>query len=540
MKGLTTVCAALTVCGLTAAASAQVTPGTTRIVVMPFETTDRDPHSLWLGEAAAVLIGDTLRAVGLPALTRAERVSAFSEVNLPSDATLSYASLIRVGQIVAASDIIVGTFRVSGGEIVLDARRIRLDTGRVQEQTTDRAPLRDLFVLHDRVARRLMGVKTAPAAAPADSPPLEVFELFVKGLIAEQTETRIRFLQQALAAHPRYDRAQLGLWDAYTEQGDHARALAAAQAVAPTSRLSRRARFDAGLSLVELRRLDDAYHGVQGSDGRAARRPRFYNNLGRRPGAPRRGAAVGPRDVLLQQGVRGRRRGARLLFQPRLRLLARSRRARRLSTGCARRFAATRPMAMRTSCSAPRCRRWGSPAEAARERELARQLSSKYAEWEKRRRGRPTPCHAVSSGWRRTSSASMARGSTSRRSVRRSASRRQLAAFHLERGRRLFDQEQNREALAELRKAVYLAPYDAEPHLLIGRLYLRTGRPREAIDALRVALWSKESAAGRADARRSAAGGGRRGGRPRRGARALELEPANAEAKALLARLDKR
>ena len=42
----------------------------------------------------------------------------------------------------------------------------------------------------------------------------------------------------------------------------------------------------------------------------------------------------------------------------------------------------------------------------------------------------------------------------------------QLAAFHLERGRRLFEHEQNRDALTELRKAIYLSPYEAEPHLL--------------------------------------------------------------------------
>ena len=54
---------------------------------------------------------------------------------------------------------------------------------------------------------------------------------------------------------------------------------------------------------------------------------------------------------------------------------------------------------------------------------------------------------------------------------------RELAAFHLEQGRRLFEREQDREALAELRKAVYLSPYEAQAHLLIGRIHLRGGRP---------------------------------------------------------------
>ena len=92
-------------------------------------------------EAVARHVGDALRAMQLPALTRAERVRAFEEANLPIDGRLSLASLVRVGHLVLASDLIVGTVRLSGEELVIDARRIRLDTGRLVEQTTDRAPL---------------------------------------------------------------------------------------------------------------------------------------------------------------------------------------------------------------------------------------------------------------------------------------------------------------------------------------------------------------------------------------------------------------
>ena len=67
---------------------------------------------------------------------------------------------------------------------------------------------------------------------------------------------------------------------------------------------------------------------------------------------------------------------------------------------------------------------------------------------------------------------------------------REIAAFHLERGRRLFERDQNAEAIAELRRTIFLAPYEGEAHLLLGRIYLRTGRLKEAIDALTIAVWS--------------------------------------------------
>ena len=70
----------------------------------------------------------------------------------------------------------------------------------------------------------------------------------------------------------------------------------------------------------------------------------------------------------------------------------------------------------------------------------------------------------------------------------------ELARFYLDRGRRLFEQENDREAMAELNRALYLSPYLAEAHLLLGRSHLRSGRAREAIDALKISLWSAETA----------------------------------------------
>ncbi|MDO8835353.1 MAG: tetratricopeptide repeat protein [Vicinamibacterales bacterium] len=69
------------------------------------------------------------------------------------------------------------------------------------------------------------------------------------------------------------------------------------------------------------------------------------------------------------------------------------------------------------------------------------------------------------------------------------------AAFHLDRGQRLAERELDLAAEAELKRALYFAPYDARAHLALGRVYLRSGRLREAIDAVKISLWSEESAA---------------------------------------------
>src|SRR5204862_4113207 len=111
---------------------------------------------------------------------------------------------------------------------------------------------------------------------------------------------------------------------------------------------------------------------------------------------------------------------------------------------------------------------------------------------------------------------------------------RELARFYLDRGRRLFEQENDRDAVLELNRALYLSPYEADAHLLLGRIHLRNGRVREAIDALKISVWSAETAEAHAaladayvhskevEAARAEAG------------RALALDPSSSEAKRLL------
>jgi Tfp pilus assembly protein PilF len=133
----------------------------------------------------------------------------------------------------------------------------------------------------------------------------------------------------------------------------------------------------------------------------------------------------------------------------------------------------------------------GATAEAAREKELARRLSSGYAEWDKR-----PAAEAVPRGLERLKP----RLETGPRvqSLIASAGQRdqaELATYHLDAGRRAFDREADREAEQELRRALFLAPYLADAHLLLGRVYLRGGRTAEAVQAFKIALWSQETVA---------------------------------------------
>jgi tetratricopeptide (TPR) repeat protein len=524
-----------------AAAPAFAQGGASRVLVVPFENVQREPRLHWLGEASAVLLADALNARGVPAITRTERVAAFEQLRLPVTAPLTRATVIKVGQMVGAAEAIVGVLRLEGEDFVAEARAVRIDIGRLQPAATERGPLTDLFGIFERLAARLAH-GAADASGRDPQPPLDAFENYIKGLLAESLATRATFLETAIKQFPRHDRARLALWDVRTEQGDDEAALAAARGVAAGSRLAQRAAFRAGVSLLNLKRYDEAFEAFKGllqdPAGRTARNAAIQNNLGivqlRRGGTPQAGTPI----YYLTQAADADPNDADYLFN-----LGYAYMIERDTEGAMYwlREAVRRNPADADAhfVLAAALQASGSTVEAARERELARQLSDRYEDQEPQgaadRVSVPTGLERVQVELDapRPLAAEQAIVDTAQREQR------ELAAFHLERGRRLFEGERDREAMAELRRTVYLLPYEAEAHLLIGRIHLRAGRPKEAIDALKISVWSEDTAAARAALGEAYLKTGDPAAARDQLERALKLDPDSAEAKRLLSDISK-
>jgi tetratricopeptide (TPR) repeat protein len=304
--------------------------------------------------------------------------------------------------------------------------------------------------------------------------------------------SQVGYLEAALMVDPGFDRARLALWSAYQDDGNAGRALVEATSVPAGSPLYARARFSAALSLIQLKRLEDAFSTLRALSDRSPTAA-VLNNLGvvqlRRASAPQkerasdfftRAVSLDPDDPDYYFNL-GYAYWAEKNGQAAVTWLREAVR-RNPADGDAHAVLGAALQAI------------GSTTEAARERELATQLSSVYAEWATRQAGgeavprgleRLKESFAVST-LRRTDAALLASGQQDQK---------ELAAFHLDRGRRFFAQGTDREAEAELRRTLFLSPYQAEAHLLLGRIHLRSGRTTDAIDAFKISLWSEETAA---------------------------------------------
>ena len=472
-----------------------------------------------------MLLADDLNALGAAAITREERREAFERLQVPPcrHADRGDRHPTRAARWRRADRHRHATARGRrAGRSRADDRRSRPPAFRAT--SPKRGPIADLFGTFERIARRL-----APASLPAgqsseevahEQPSVAAFENYIKGLLAGTPATAISYLTRPCRFSQAFDRARLALWDVYAEQDAHDRALAAVQPVTPGSPWYRRARFLAGLSQLSSKKYDEAFATFKALADVQPDADRSQQSR-RRPDAADGHAADRAADVLLHTRPRKPTAASTTTSSISATPTGSNGTRRRRSTGCAKPCGATPPMAMRTSCWGRRSSAAGNAAEANREKELARRLSSTYAEWEKR-----PAADVVPRGLERVKSGVELPHPAAWRTTLTSGQRdqRELAQFYLDRGRRLYEQESDGDALAELNRALFLSPYLAEAHLLVGRIHLRGGHVREAIEALKISLWSAETAEAHAvlaEAYLDAQGRGRRAqrGRARAGAR---------------------
>jgi bacteriochlorophyll 4-vinyl reductase len=481
-----------------AAAQAPAAGGAGRVLVMPFDNTSKQARLAWLSEGASILLTDRLEALGVDPMNRAERRRAFDRFQVPPLISLSRATVIRIGELVAAADVVVGAVGLDGETLVISARRIHLGSGRLTPESIVRGAPGDAAALVASLADQLWADE-APAGRAAGGRddrvvPMPAFELYVKGLLAETPEAQVPLLTKAIQIKPDYSEARLELARANSTAGNYRGAIDALAPISDGSSQWVEAKLLTAVAQLELREYAEAWQTLTALYARAPS-ALVLNDMGAvrlrtagpLPGSGRatyyfsQARTLDPLDpdYLFNLGyaywVEGDTAAAGYWLREAVRLSPTDASAHALL--------------------AQVLHAGGHEAEAARELALAQRLSAAFDGLDLR----AGPAVAPKGLERLKEEFEPPRAQRIDAAFEMVGQRqqRELARFYLERGRRLVDQENDREAEAELTRALHLAPYDAEAHLLLGRSYMRSGRLRDAIDAFKVSIWSEDTAAAR-------------------------------------------
>jgi Tfp pilus assembly protein PilF len=489
-----------------------------KVLVLPPEPVGDMGAAAWIGEAVADVLPRDLERLGVPVVSRADRLAAHEALDIPA-VTLTRASSIRFAEALGVARIVSGTFERRGSDITVSLRWLDVERGTLSAPFNSSASLDNVAVLVHGLAWDIaLAGPWKPAGtrdsflASARALSFPAFEAYGMGLAAAKAASRKEHLRRALERDPAFDEARLGLGREQIDARDYAAAHDTLSKVPATSPLVRPALFLQGVALLEMARYDEAgalfarlaetlpTAGVLSNHGLAvlrAKEKRRASDLLRQAVDK----APGITDVAFNLGwallVEGDAEAAVFWLRGVVRQAPRDARAR-----------AVLSWALRTA---------GHASEAAEEWRGVALL------------GAPDGLAEAPDLTRR-----LGRVLLSEVPITIERSDVELAVAHVGRADALFKANDTDGALRELTRAAYLDPYSARAHELLARVHLHRGEKEKAVSELQMSLWCREDAAIRLHLARLLAELGRAAEARLEAERILRADPGNEAARTLL------
>ncbi|MEE9234518.1 MAG: tetratricopeptide repeat protein [Candidatus Acidoferrales bacterium] len=503
------------------------------VLVVPFENASQAADLDWVGESFSETLNQRLGGFGHFVVPREDRLDALQRLGLRHNLTLTYASSFRLAEEVGARWVILGRFRLTVGELQVQARVLDLRAFTLSPWLEVRGSFHRLLSVQTRLAWTLLRQfdPTFPFSFQAFQqrfPPREVsaFESYVRGLLAFDPDQQLRYFLQAARSDPAYPASAFRLGRLYFEQQDYPTAAGWFETIPEDHPRALDARFYLSLCRYFAQDFSAAVHTLAPLAEQLPARP-LWNNLGvfaSRGGSPQ--AAVdsfhaaledGPDDpdIYFNLGLHYLRQqnwtDALQAFDECLALNSHDLEAHFLRSRALQGLGRSQE------------------AERARERALgdnpalARSLERHPLELD--RLQEDFRAHSIRFQLRRA-------GSAADRS-----SRQRHVALHIERGEDLLARGQLEAARLEFTEAILLDPGSYRAHFLLAEIYNRQGRLADAISELKASLWSQESVSARLRLAELYLLQKRPGEARAQVAAALALDPTNPDAQALQTRL---
>jgi Tfp pilus assembly protein PilF/TolB-like protein len=234
-------------------------------VVFPFENAGSSPRLDWLGEGLEELTIQYLSDGGEQVYSHAGRAGEFERYGLPATAKLSRATMLRIAQDLDADFVVFGSFNSDGTTLTVNSRVLRVDPPALLPLVKETAPLSSLMELQTGVVWKLVSAneRSYPLAlkefAKAQRPlRLDAFEHFVRGLLANEDEARLRELKEAARLETNWPDPAFALGETYASRNDCNSALPWFARVPKAHQRYVEAAFAVGVCRLQLNQPDKA------------------------------------------------------------------------------------------------------------------------------------------------------------------------------------------------------------------------------------------------------------------------------------------
>jgi len=199
----------LLLCAALAAAPAEPVEGP--VAVLPFKNLNADPKTDWLKAGIAeTMISDLRRSGRVQVVERSQVDRAIAEIALQAmkaggAAPGEEANAARVGKLVGAKTIVIGTFQQAGKQLRINARFVAVETGVVRGAAKVTGALEGVFGLQDQVVASLLGEAKPPAPRPRPKPRgVEAYRLYAMSLTTASDAEKVDYLRRSLEVDPAF------------------------------------------------------------------------------------------------------------------------------------------------------------------------------------------------------------------------------------------------------------------------------------------------------------------------------------------------
>ena len=262
-------------------------------LVFPFENSGTSPRLDWIGEGLEALTIQKLSAAGQQVYSHEGRMDEMDRAGLPPNAKLSRATMLHIAQDMDADYVVFGNYTSDGTSLTVNARVLRVNPVALLPSVRESGPLDSMMNLYTRVSWRLLTaidhnfpLSLADFSKLQRSIYLGAFEQYIRGLLANEDEIKIRDLKEAARLEPNWPDPAFSLGQVYFTRNDCASALTWFARVPPTTERSVEATFATGVCYLRLNQPEKAekvfsrlQEDLKSSMVSGADMPEILNNL---------------------------------------------------------------------------------------------------------------------------------------------------------------------------------------------------------------------------------------------------------------------
>jgi tetratricopeptide (TPR) repeat protein/TolB-like protein len=234
-------------------------------LVFPFQNSGPSSRLDWLSEGLEELTIQGLSSAGEQVYSHSWRLGELERYGIPTTAKLSRATMLHVAEDLDADFVVFGGFNYDGKNLMVESRLLRVNPAALLPPLHESGPLETVMDLHTRLTWRMLAEndKAYPLSLTEFSQMhkairLDAFEHYIRGLIANEDETRLRELREAVRLEPEWVEPNYALGEAYFSRKDCASALPWYAKVPKTHDRYLEALFSIGVCRLSMNQPDQA------------------------------------------------------------------------------------------------------------------------------------------------------------------------------------------------------------------------------------------------------------------------------------------